>query len=73
MVKEVNLVRKNLLTRHGQAGQDASSANILGKRLGDQLDRYGVQLLKPDDLSFQTKRAKMGEKFEQFDEFFALE
>ena len=48
--------------------------NILGKRLGDQLDRYDRQtLLEPDDLGYQSKRAKIGEKFDQFDDFFALE
>ena len=42
--------------------------------MGDQLDRYGEQhLLEPDDLGFQGKRAKLGEKFDQFDDFFALD
>ena len=67
--KEVNLIRKNLLVKHGQAEAEFQGANLLGKRLGDRLDSYA----QPDDLGFHSKRAKMGEKFEQFDDFFALE
>lgn len=72
--KEIGLIRKNLLSRHGQAEKEMKSANVLGKRLGDQIDRYdGGALLQPDDLAFQSKRAKIGEKFDQYDDFFALE
>jgi hypothetical protein len=38
--KEIGLIRKNLLSRHGQAEKEMKSANVLGKRLGDQIDRY---------------------------------
>ena len=72
--KQVSLIRKNLLTRHGQLEKETKSANVLGKRLGDQIDRYdGGGLLQPDDLAFQSKRARIGEKFDQYDDFFALE
>ena len=71
------MIRKNLLTRHGQGSEQVKKdeANVLGKRMGDQLDRYdGGRFLKPEnDLGYQSKRAKMGEKFDQFDDFFALE
>ena len=35
VAKEVGLIRKNLLTRHGQAAVEDKGANIMGKRLGD--------------------------------------
>ena len=38
------------------------------------MDRYdGGSMLQPDDLGFNGRRAKMGEKFENFDEIFGLE
>lgn len=75
MSKEIGHIRKNLLNRHGQGEKEMKDeVNILGKRLGDQLDRYDRQtLLQPDDLGYQSKRARIGEKFDQFDDFFALE
>ena len=74
VAKEVHNIRKNLLTRHGQAEKEKTGANVMGKRLGDQIDRYdGSAMLQPDDLAFQSKRAKIGEKFDQYDDFFALE
>ena len=43
VAKEANIIRKNLLFKHGQAEvQTANAPNILGKRLGDQLDRYSM-------------------------------
>jgi len=43
--KEVTIIRKNLLSKNGQGEEETKvkeSSNILGKRLGDQLDRYGI-------------------------------
>ena len=52
LTKEVGLIKKNLLQRHGQAEKEETEANVLGKRLGDQLDNYN--LMQPDDLGFQS-------------------
>jgi len=30
-------------------------------------------MLQPQDLGFTSKRAKMGEKFDSYDDFFALD
>lgn len=87
-VKEASLVHRNLMIRHGQMqepNQGAFDSNILGKRKGDEIDRYGQSLEEigaassagalnvAQDMGFALKRARMGEKFENFDEFFELD
>ena len=79
-------MHKNLLLRHGQLkeNQDAYDSNILGKRKGDEIDRYGQTIEEigaatagtfneAHDMGFALKRARMGEKFENFEEFFELD
>lgn len=80
-------MHKNLLVRHGQLkeNQETFDSNILGKRKGDEIDRYGQTLEEigaataagtfneAQDMGFALKRARMGEKFENFEEFFELD
>jgi hypothetical protein len=72
-----------LLKKHGQLAEtedyNKATKSLLGKRRADQLDslhtvnQLEAEYIQEGIIPFEEKRCQLGEKFAEFNDFFALD